>query len=500
MPRSPIIATQPPGTTPQVPNTVISSAVWNAAIDDIYNIFNTVQPVQFGGTGGTSAISGSDAMNVQGANIASATTTDLALATGTYILVTGNTTITAFGTSPAGAFRRITFTGTPTLTYNSTSLILPTGSNITVRAGDSIEVVSLGSGNWRVINYQGSNDVILAETLRNRVVNGDKTVSQENGQTAGTTNGYYVSDQNAVYRVTSAGTITAQNVLTISPAGGYRDRITITVADASLAAGEYLTYTQNLEGSNVRDLKWGDAGAVAAVARMGFKGPAGTYAYRLGNSAANRSYVALFTISGGEANTDVVREFAIPGDTTGTWLNGDGVIGITRDIVLAAGSTFQGAAGWQGGKILGTSGISNGMGTGGAVFEFFDEGFKADPDATGVYGAYEVGEVDAVYQGGRYVSAAFVANGVGASGTTIVSSLSYGPMCKIPTIAATAGVTFTDATSADVAQGPPTITINDSTTRSALVSFNGFTSTITPNRPYVLRNNGVTVRAFARLS
>lgn len=55
MPRSPVIATQPPGTTPQVPNTTIQSAVWNAAIDDIYNIFNTIQPIEFGGTGETSA-------------------------------------------------------------------------------------------------------------------------------------------------------------------------------------------------------------------------------------------------------------------------------------------------------------------------------------------------------------------------------------------------------------------------------------------------------------
>lgn len=55
MPRSPTVATQPPGTTPQVPNTVISSAVWNAAMDDIYQIFNTPQPIEYGGTNATTA-------------------------------------------------------------------------------------------------------------------------------------------------------------------------------------------------------------------------------------------------------------------------------------------------------------------------------------------------------------------------------------------------------------------------------------------------------------
>lgn len=284
------------------------------------------------------------------------------------------------------------------------------------------------------------------DVRRNRVVNGDKLVSQENGQTSGTTNGRYISDQNAMYFVSSAGTFTGVNVLTLSPAGGYRDQITITVADASLAAGEYLLYTQNLEGSNVRDLKWGTADAVDAVARFGFRGPAGTYAYRLGNSAGNRSFVALFTISAPEANTDTVQTIAIPGDTTGTWLNTDGVIGITRDIVLACGSTFQGTTGWQGGLIYGTSGVSNGMGTGAAVFQFFDEGFKADPDATGVYGAYEVGEVDVVYRSERYweatyynnnffaVSHAFPGGGAVWEGSWLVQK------AKAPTVASITGV------------------------------------------------------------
>jgi len=51
MPRGPVVFTLPPGTTPQQPNTVIQSSVWNAAMDDIAQAFNTVQPIQYGGTG-----------------------------------------------------------------------------------------------------------------------------------------------------------------------------------------------------------------------------------------------------------------------------------------------------------------------------------------------------------------------------------------------------------------------------------------------------------------
>lgn len=241
------------------------------------------------------------------------------------------------------------------------------------------------------------------DTRRNRVVNGDMRVSQENGTTAGTTNGRYPVDQWAQYFVTSAGTLTVEQVASVTPAGSpNRIRGTVTGSDGTLAAGEYWTLSQNLEGSNVADFQYGGAAAKASVLRFGFKGPAGTYAVHIGNSAADRSFVALFTIAGGEANTDTVQTIAIPGDTTGTWLTADGVIGITLEIVLACGTTFQGAAGWQSGNILGTSAVSNGMATGSAVFELFDVGLKLDPDATGVYGAYEVGEVDSVYRSERY--------------------------------------------------------------------------------------------------
>lgn len=239
---------------------------------------------------------------------------------------------------------------------------------------------------------------------RNRMVNGDMRVSQENGTTAGTANGRYPVDQWAQYFVTSAGTLTVAQVASVTPAGSpNRLRATVTTADASLAAGEFWTLTQNLEGSNVADFRYGSASAKASVLRFGFKGPAGTYAVALHNSAGNRSFVALFTIASGDANTDTVQEIAIPGDTTGTWLTADGVIGVTLDIVLACGSTFQGTTGWQSGNILGTSGVSNGMATQGAVFELFDVGLRLDPDSTGVYGQYEVGDVHPVYRSERYV-------------------------------------------------------------------------------------------------
>lgn len=93
-------------------------------------------------------------IGIKGADIASAATADLATATGDWVDVTGTTTITALGTASAGVERLVRFTGILTLTHNGTSLILPTGANITTAAGDFARFRSLGSGNWVCVAYQ----------------------------------------------------------------------------------------------------------------------------------------------------------------------------------------------------------------------------------------------------------------------------------------------------------------------------------------------------------
>lgn len=96
------------------------------------------------------------ANTAKGADIASATTTDIGAATGNFVHITGTTTITGLGTIAAGAIRVVRFAGVLTLTHNATSLILPTGANITTAAGDTAIFVSEGSGNWRCVNYEPS--------------------------------------------------------------------------------------------------------------------------------------------------------------------------------------------------------------------------------------------------------------------------------------------------------------------------------------------------------
>jgi hypothetical protein len=80
-------------------------------------------------------------------------TTALNLANGNFIHITGNTTITSFGTVDAGARFILVFDGTPIITYNATSLIIPGNANKTAAAGDCCMIVSEGGGNWRIVGY-----------------------------------------------------------------------------------------------------------------------------------------------------------------------------------------------------------------------------------------------------------------------------------------------------------------------------------------------------------
>lgn len=88
--------------------------------------------------------------------LASATTTDLGTSGSFVVDITGTTTITSFGSSASTTtpIYYLTFAGALLLTYNATSLIMPTSANITTASGDTAVAQYLGSGNWAIIEYQ----------------------------------------------------------------------------------------------------------------------------------------------------------------------------------------------------------------------------------------------------------------------------------------------------------------------------------------------------------
>ena len=229
-----------------------------------------------GNGGGSSSFTGgaltSALDEAKGANIASAATTNIGAATGNLVHITGTTTITALGTVQAGTRRVVVFDGILTLTHNATSLILPTGANITTAAGDVATFVSEGSGNWRCAVYQRANGQALA--------------SAGGGGLTNWTDGVNASGVNASIPVTS---LTATNAATnvdaaIVPKGA--GALVAQVADNTTAGGSKRgNFSTDLQRSRT------DKDSVAL----------GAYCF-IGGGQNNAAYTSYGVICGGVSN------------------------------------------------------------------------------------------------------------------------------------------------------------------------------------------------------
>jgi hypothetical protein len=101
------------------------------------------------------------------ADIASAATVDIGAQNTNFLQITGTTTITSFGANYNGP-RFVRFNNSLILTHNASTLILPTGANITTAAGDRAIITpkaTTGTADgWQVIAYQRANGQPLAST------------------------------------------------------------------------------------------------------------------------------------------------------------------------------------------------------------------------------------------------------------------------------------------------------------------------------------------------
>jgi hypothetical protein len=209
---------------------------------------------------------------------------------------------------------------------------------------------------------------------QNYIINGAMMISQEMGSTAGTINGYFPVDMFRIESVT-AGAFSVSQVASPTPGGSpNRIRFTVTSPDISVNTNDFVAIAQRMEGRRVADLRFGSTAAKSIVVQFGCRLPGGTYGVSVINGAGTRGYVAEFSISAPEANTDVLKSVVIPGDQTGTWAN-DTSIGISLRWTLMCGSDYAAVAGaWAAGTVIGSPNQINFMGTNGAVFELFDVG------------------------------------------------------------------------------------------------------------------------------
>lgn len=274
---------------------------------------------------------------------------------------------------------------------------------------------------------------------RNLWVNTSFEVSAENGNTLGTTNGYFAADQLAMYFTASTAAMSVQRIQVRTLANSTNQiEFKCTTAKPSLGAADFVTLTQPIEGSAIAACGFGTAAAVPLVMRFEVSLPAGTYHFHFQNSAANRHCAVPFTIVSGEANTAVVKTIIVPADTSGTWLTADGVIGLVCDLVLAAGASLTGgtASTWGATTYYAATTQFNILSANTNVARLADVGLKLDPNATGVYGIYRAGETDARYNSNAYYMRDYVYFTAFRSGSEVNGylggSFQIPKMCKTP--------------------------------------------------------------------
>lgn len=110
-------------------------------------------PIAKGGTGASSAGAAFDALQASPPTLAAAATLNVGAQSSFIVFISGTAAVTALDVAPAGVRRRLVFLASNgTFTHNAASLILPTTTGFTWSAGDTIEFLSLGAGNWRAIS------------------------------------------------------------------------------------------------------------------------------------------------------------------------------------------------------------------------------------------------------------------------------------------------------------------------------------------------------------
>lgn len=259
------------------------------------------------------------------------------------------------------------------------STFLTKADNLASVSNKALSLYNIGGVSFDTAQGLTSSQQVQAQSnigvqKKNYIVNGAMAVSQEWGSTAVSATGSYPVDQFRITNVTD-GAFSAQQVSAASASGSInRLRVTVTTADTAIAAGQYAKIDQIIEGYRVSDLGFGTGLNKTVTLKFGVRAPAGTYGVLFCNNAGNRCRVEEFTISAGEANTDVYKTITIQADTTGTWERGN-LGGLCVHWCLTAGSTFQTTAGvWVTNNAFCTSNQFNFFGTVGNVFELFDVG------------------------------------------------------------------------------------------------------------------------------
>ncbi|MEN6535657.1 MAG: hypothetical protein ABFD89_18480 [Bryobacteraceae bacterium] len=316
--------------------------------------------------------------------IASATTTDIGSQPQHVLNVTGTTTITGLGsTAVVGQEKVLIFGGALTLTYNSTSLIIPTQTSKVTAAGDIAIAVYLGSGNWRVLTYvpiTGAGITSIdsqtgAVTTSNGITStgasiqltaARRTLPTKQVFTSGS--GTYTTPANVLWirvrMVGGGGGGGGGNNSASATAGG-----TSTFSGGSLSAGggspasgvSGPTLGGSSSGGNVVNIPGGGGGGSSGATNgPGGQGGASYFGGGGGGGAGGSSGQAASSNSGGGGGGG-------GGGATASIAGGGAAGGYVEHIIQSPAATYTYAVGAGGNGAAGTSAGSGGAGAAGIV-------------------------------------------------------------------------------------------------------------------------------------
>lgn len=189
-------------------------------------------------------------------------------------------------------------------------------------------------------------------TRKNLIINGDFHVWQRNGSFPAIATGIYSTDRFCNQKVSSAVyTISRSTTVPTLAQSNHRSyyslKLDVTTADNAINTTDYVLLYQGIEGYNLPHF----AGKTCTLSFWVRSGVTGVHCVSFQNNAADRSYVADYTVN--SANTWEKKSITLDIDVaTGTWDYNNNV-GLWITWTLMAGVTFRTTAGsWQTGNYL----------------------------------------------------------------------------------------------------------------------------------------------------
>ena len=196
------------------------------------------------------------------------------------------------------------------------------------------------SSNNIVLNADGSTTIpnLSVRPNRNLIINGAMQVA-ERGDVSSVTSGYGGADRFKFDRSGAAVVTLKQDTGDITQGFAKAQRIDVTTADSSLAAGDYAMLSYRFEGQDLQQLKKGTANAQQVTLSFHIKSPkTGTHIVELvDQSNSGRHVNKAYTVS--SANTWEKKTVTFPMETSNAITN-DNARRMDLNWWLAAGSTY----------------------------------------------------------------------------------------------------------------------------------------------------------------